>query len=161
MAQPATTPLFWPDKQGPTFNGVVPDADAARMPLEWNEAANKGIAWKTPLEDEGHSTPVIGGDLIWFTAATKDGKKNFVYCIDRKDGKILHHKLLFENVAPEELANPDQQLRRALLRAGGGRRLRHLRNLRHRAARSEDRGGRVAAARHPRAALPRARDRRR
>lgn len=106
MAQPATAPLFWPDKQGPTLNGVVPDPDAARMPLEWNEAANKGIAWKTPLEDEGHSTPVIGGDLVWFTASTKDGKKNFVYCIDRKDGKILHHKLLFENVAPEELANP-------------------------------------------------------
>ena len=28
-AQPATTPLYWPDKQGPARNGVVPDADAA------------------------------------------------------------------------------------------------------------------------------------
>lgn len=105
-AQPATTPLYWPDKQGPAGNGVVPEPDAARLPLEWDEAAGKGIGWKTALEDEGHCTPVIGGDLIWFTASTKDGKKNFVYCINRGDGRIVHHKLLFENEAPEELGNP-------------------------------------------------------
>lgn len=105
-AQPATTPLFWPDKQGPTRNGVVPQPDAAKLPLEWDEAAGKGIAWKTPLEGEGHSTPVIGGDLIWFTAATTDGKKMYVYGINRHDGKVLHHKLLFENESPEELGNP-------------------------------------------------------
>ena len=105
-AQPATTPVYWPDKQGPTFNGVVPDADAANLPLEWNEASKKGIAWKTPLEDEGHSTPVIGGDFIWFTAADKEGKKNYVYGINRQDGKIIHHKLLWENPSPEPLANP-------------------------------------------------------
>jgi len=106
FGQPATTPLFWPDKQGPALNGVVPDAEAAKLPLEWNEEAGKGIAWKTPLEDEGHCTPVIGGDLIWFTASSTDGKKNFVYCINRHDGKIIHHKLLFENAAPEPLSNP-------------------------------------------------------
>ncbi len=102
----ATTTLFWPDKQGPNFSGVVPDSVAEMMPLEWDENSNQGIAWKTPLEDEGHSTPVIGGDLVWFTAATKDGKKNFVYCVNRNDGKILQHKLLFVNEAPEELGNP-------------------------------------------------------
>src|SRR6187455_1131038 len=104
--QPATAPLFWPDKQGPTLNGVVTGPGGVNLPLEWNEAANKGVAWKTPLEDEGHSTPVVGGDLIWFTASSTDGKRNFVYCINRNDGKILHHKLLFENEAPEELGNP-------------------------------------------------------
>ncbi len=100
------TPLFWPDKQGPGFNGVVPDAFTEKMPLEWDENASRGVAWKTPLEDEGHCTPVIGGDLIWFTAASRDGKKNYVYCVDRRDGKILHHKLLFENESPEPLGNP-------------------------------------------------------
>lgn len=33
LAQPATTPLFWPDKNGPTMNGIVPEADAKRLPL--------------------------------------------------------------------------------------------------------------------------------
>jgi len=105
-AQIATTPLFWPDKNGPTFDGHVASAEAARLPLKWNAETGENIAWKTDLEDEGHSTPVIGGDRIWFTAASVDGKKMYVYGIDRKSGKIVHHILLFENAAPEELGNP-------------------------------------------------------
>jgi outer membrane protein assembly factor BamB len=105
-AQPATTPLWWPDRQGPTCDGQVPAADAARLPLEWDEAAGKGVAWKTPIENEGHSTPVIGGDMIWFTAATTDGTKQFLYGINRHDGRIIHHKLIFENPNPEPLGNP-------------------------------------------------------
>ena len=50
----------WPDKHGPTFDGVVPPANAEKLPLEWGGASGKNIAWKTPLEGEGHSTPVIG-----------------------------------------------------------------------------------------------------
>ncbi|MDB6139900.1 MAG: outer rane biosis protein [Verrucomicrobiaceae bacterium] len=106
FAAPATSPVFWPDKQGPTLNGMVAPADADKLPLEWDEASNKGIAWKTPLEDEGHSTPVIGGDMIWFTAATTDGTKMYLYGINRNDGKIIHHKLMFENPSPEPLGNP-------------------------------------------------------
>ncbi len=105
-AQPATTPLFWPDKNGPTLDNIVPANEANRIPLTWDEASGKNIVWKTPLEDKGHSSAVIGGDLIWFTSATEDGRKQFVYCIHRHSGKILHHKLLFENPTPEELGNP-------------------------------------------------------
>jgi outer membrane protein assembly factor BamB len=105
-AQPATTPVFWPDKSGPTFDSVVPAADAARVPLKWNADTGENIAWKVELEGEGHSTPVIGGDLLWFTAATTDGTKQFVYGIERHSGKVLHHVLIFENAAPEELGNP-------------------------------------------------------
>lgn len=105
-AQPATTPVFWPDKNGPTFDGIVPAQAAAGVPLEWNADTGKNIVWKTGLEGEGHSTPVIGGDLLWFTAATEDGTKQFVYGIDRHSGKILHHILVFDNPAPEPLGNP-------------------------------------------------------
>lgn len=105
-ATPALTPLFWPDRQGPTKDCLVPESEAAKLPLEWDEPSGKGIAWATPIENEGHSTPVIGGDIIWFTAATKDGHKMYLYAINRHDGKILHHKLLFQNEAPEELGNP-------------------------------------------------------
>lgn len=105
-AQGATTPLFWPDKNGPTYDGIVPTAEAARLPLKWNAETGENIVWKTDLEDEGHSTPVIGGDRIWFTAATVDGKKMYVYGIDRQSGKIIHHILLFENADPEILGNP-------------------------------------------------------
>jgi outer membrane protein assembly factor BamB len=106
LAQPATTPVFWPDKNGPTFDGIVPAAEAARLPLKWNAETGENIAWKTDLEDEGHSSPVIGGDMIWFTAAKTDGTKQYVYGIDRHTGKVIHHLLVFENAAPEELGNP-------------------------------------------------------
>lgn len=106
MAQPATTPVFWPDKNGPTLDGIVPAAEASRIPLKWNSDTGENIVWKTDLEGEGHSSPVIGGDLIWFTAATTDGTKQYVYGIDRNTGKIIHHLLVFENAAPEELGNP-------------------------------------------------------
>lgn len=107
-AQPATTPLYWPDKNGPTMNGVVPEAEAVRLPLEWDEASGKNITWKTdlPAEEEGHSTPIIGGDFIWFTSATADGTKQYINGFDRRTGKQLHHKLIFENPAPEPLGNP-------------------------------------------------------
>lgn len=105
-AQPATTPVFWPDKNGPTYDGVVPAAEAARVPLKWNSETGENIAWKTDLEGVGHSSPVIGGDLIWFTAATEDGKKQFVYGIDRNTGKVLHHEQVFANTDPEGLGNP-------------------------------------------------------
>jgi outer membrane protein assembly factor BamB len=106
LAQPAVSPLHWPDKNGPTANGIVPEADAKRLPLTWDEASGKNIVWKTPLENVGHSSPVIGGDMIWFTSATEDGHKQFLYGIDRNTGKIAHHKLLFTNDSPEELGNP-------------------------------------------------------
>ncbi|MCA1962833.1 MAG: PQQ-like beta-propeller repeat protein, partial [Prosthecobacter sp.] len=106
IAQVATTPLYWPDKNGPTLDGIVPDSEAKRLPLTWNAETGENIEWRTELQDEGHSTPVIGGDRIWFTAATADGKKQYVYGIDRKSGAVVHHILLFENPAPEELGNP-------------------------------------------------------
>ncbi len=105
-AQPATKPVFWPGKGGPTQDGIVPAADAARIPLEWDSTTGKNIVWRTALEDQGHSSPVIGGDMIWFTSATTDGTKQYVYGIDRQSGKIVHHQLVFENTAPEELGNP-------------------------------------------------------
>jgi outer membrane protein assembly factor BamB len=107
-AQPVITPVFWPDKNGPTFDGHVPAADAAKLPTEWDEASGKNIAWKTvlPAGEDGHSSPVIGGDLIWFTSATPYGKKQFLNGFDRHTGKQLHHKLLFENAEPEGLGNP-------------------------------------------------------
>ncbi|HRH95291.1 MAG TPA: PQQ-binding-like beta-propeller repeat protein [Prosthecobacter sp.] len=105
-AQPATTPLFWPAKNGPSHDSTVPAADVARIPLEWDGESGKNIVWRTELEGEGHSSPVVGGDMIWFTAATTDGKQQFVYGIDRHSGKIAHHMLVFENPAPEELGNP-------------------------------------------------------
>jgi hypothetical protein len=72
IADAQAVDLPWPEKSGPTADGHVALAEAAGLPLAWDEAAKKNIAWKIPLEGEGHSTPVIGHGKLWFTAATED-----------------------------------------------------------------------------------------
>ncbi len=98
--------LPWPQKHGPNNDGVALAADSVGVPTEWDEESKKNVAWVIPLEGEGHSTPVIGHGKLWLTAADPEGKKQYVYCIDAESGKILHHKLIFENANPEPLSNP-------------------------------------------------------
>ncbi|MFM7037743.1 MAG: PQQ-binding-like beta-propeller repeat protein [Planctomycetaceae bacterium] len=97
--------LNWTGRAGPTLNSLIAPADAVGLPVTWSEQNGENIAWKISLEGFGHSTPVIGHGRIWLTAATKDGRQQFVYCIDQQTGKILHHRLLFENPEPEALKN--------------------------------------------------------
>ena len=96
----------WPQKTGPTSNGMARDIEAKGLPIEWNEEPGKNIAWKIELSGIGHSTPVVGDERVWFTSATEDGKRQYVYCADAESGETLHHKLLFENPEPEPLGNP-------------------------------------------------------
>ncbi|GAB5405251.1 MAG: PQQ-binding-like beta-propeller repeat protein [Aureliella sp.] len=91
----------WPDRHGPTLDGHVAAADAAGLPTTWSETEN--IAWKAPLHDEGHSSPVVLENKVWLTAATEDGTKQYVICIDETSGEVLHDKLLFENDDVEPL----------------------------------------------------------
>jgi len=86
----------WPDYRGPSFNGHV---DAPDLPVEWSEHRN--ITWKTPIHDRGHSTPVIYGDQIWLTTATRDGHKLYVLCIDKNNGDILHDIKLWDIAEPQ------------------------------------------------------------
>jgi outer membrane protein assembly factor BamB len=99
----ARADLSWPDRGGPTHNGHVAAADATNLPVNWDGASGKNIAWQIPLEGLGHSTPVIGEGRLWLTSADEDGKRQFVHAIHPEDGKILLHTLLFENPEPEPL----------------------------------------------------------
>lgn len=98
--------LAWPRKTGPTSNGVAAEFHAQSMPTSWDEKSGKNIDWKIPLQGIGHSTPTVAHGRIWFTSATEDGTKQYVYCVNAEDGKVLHHNLLFENPDPEPLGNP-------------------------------------------------------
>jgi outer membrane protein assembly factor BamB len=95
----------WPARNGPFGNGCAAERDAKSVPVKWDEAGGKNIACRIDLEGSGHSTPVIGNGRLWFTAATEDGKQQFVYVVDVQTGRVIHHKLLFENAAPEPLGN--------------------------------------------------------
>ncbi|MCA9037979.1 MAG: PQQ-binding-like beta-propeller repeat protein [Planctomycetaceae bacterium] len=104
-SQVSAAELNWPFRAGPTLNSHIAASDAEGLPKEWDEASGKGIVWKCPLENAGHSTPIIGDGRIWLTAATEEGHRQYVYCIDQATGKVIHHILLFENAEPEPLKN--------------------------------------------------------
>jgi len=75
----------WPDWRGPTGQG---HSEATGLPLRWSETQN--IVWKTPIHDLGYSTPVVWGDQIWLTTATKKGETLYAVCVDLNSGRIVH-----------------------------------------------------------------------
>lgn len=101
----ASDRLNWPARTGQGLNSLISADDAAGLPMEWSEEPSNNIAWKLDLEGFGHSVPVVGFGKVWLTAATKDGKQQFIYCIEQSSGKVLHHQLMYENAEPEPLKN--------------------------------------------------------
>jgi len=91
----------WGHWRGPTGNGTSPSADP---PLHWNE--KKNVKWKTPIPGKGSSSPVVWGDKIFITSAVgptegdrpRSAQKFTLYCIDRKNGDILWHRVSAESV---------------------------------------------------------------
>lgn len=53
----------WPGWRGPTASGISTLKD---VPASWS--ADRNVAWKTPLEGRGLSSPVVWGDRIFLTA---------------------------------------------------------------------------------------------
>lgn len=81
----------WPRFRGPAGNGISTEKN---LPLKWSETEN--IAWKTPIEGNGWSSPTIVGDRIFLTACRDKDVKCHVLCIDRRSGKILWDKHVFD-----------------------------------------------------------------
>jgi outer membrane protein assembly factor BamB len=101
------TPLNWPSFRGPHASGI---ADGQFPPLTWDVEKNVNVRWKTPIPGLGHSCPIVWQDRIYLTTAVSAaGKSEFrpgqygnvdsalesavhtwqVYCIDKRNGKIL------------------------------------------------------------------------
>ncbi len=70
MAENASTDN-WPEWRGPLGNGVAPNGNP---PITWSE--EKNVKWKIPIEGNGHSTPIIWGDLLFIlTAVDPEGEE--------------------------------------------------------------------------------------
>lgn len=57
------------------------------IPAEWDEESGKNIAWKVPVAMKGLSSPIVWGDKVFLTGATR--QKRETYCYDAKTGKLL------------------------------------------------------------------------
>ena len=83
----------WPSFRGPTRQGLSVERE---VPLNWSAESN--IVWKTEVPGQGWSSPIVWGDRLFVTSATDNGTKCHVLCFDRKAGKIIWDKEVFEQV---------------------------------------------------------------
>ena len=84
----------WAQFRGPTGRGHSASED---VPIKWNADS---VVWKKSLKGQGQSSPVNWGDKLFLTSASENGKERYVFCLDRKDGKILWEKTI-SCAAPE------------------------------------------------------------
>ncbi len=89
---------YWPEFRGPYGNG---HSDSKGLPLRWS--ATENVAWKTEIHDVGWSSPVVWGDQVWMTTATRSGKQVFAVCVDRNTGKVLHDVKVFDVRKPQKI----------------------------------------------------------
>jgi len=80
----------WRFFRGTNLDGVSSNTG---IPLKWGE--DSSIIWKTPIHDQGNSSPVIINNQIWLTTAKKNGSELFAVGIDFETGEILHDILVF------------------------------------------------------------------
>lgn len=81
---------FKPDKtnfpffRGQDGRGIGGGSD---LPTEWNGETGANIKWKSHVQYDGKSSPVIWGDKLFITGA--EGLNCFVQCYDKNNGKVL------------------------------------------------------------------------
>jgi outer membrane protein assembly factor BamB len=64
--------------------GIVP---AGEYPASWSAESGEGILWKTKVPLSGNSSPIVWGDRVFLTGATRRDRK--LFCFDRRTGALL------------------------------------------------------------------------
>ena len=82
-AAPAGEAL-WPGFRGPAGSGACAFTN---LPVTWDVKTGMNIRWKSAVPLPGRSSPVIWGNRVFLTGATKD--KREVYCYDLAAGTLL------------------------------------------------------------------------
>jgi outer membrane protein assembly factor BamB len=88
---------YWNQFRGPSGDGK---SDAKNLPVEFSETKN--VRWKTPIHDEGWSSPVVWGNQIWLTTGREDGSELFAICVDLENGEVIHDIKVFDVADPQK-----------------------------------------------------------
>ncbi len=92
----------WPQFRGPLGRGVSAEKD---VPLEWGKDRN--VRWRSALEGVGNGSPVVSNGRVFVTAASDQGRKRSLVCLDRMTGKALWTRTVeFAGVEPTQPENP-------------------------------------------------------
>ena len=113
----------WNQWRGPAGQGHAPAAKD--LPRVWSESEN--VAWKTPVEGKGWSSPVLADGRLWLTTAVEtplseaekaerlanvenssslqvSGPVSLrAVCLDATSGKVLHDIELFRQSQPDPI----------------------------------------------------------
>lgn len=81
----------WPRFRGPNGQGISRETN---LPLVWSATSN--VIWKAEVPGEGWSSPIVQGDRVFVTTATEGGETCRVICLDRKTGKLLWNRSVFQ-----------------------------------------------------------------
>lgn len=87
----------WTHLRGNHLDG---HASGDNYPLEFGE--NRNISWKTEISGVAWSSPVVYGNQVWLTTATRNGDQLSVVCIDFNSGKLLKEMVVFQ---PSKIQN--------------------------------------------------------
>ncbi|MDQ1255950.1 MAG: outer membrane protein assembly factor BamB, partial [Candidatus Hydrogenedentes bacterium] len=79
----------WPSFRGPGAYGV---AHYTTAPTDWDGESGKNIRWKTEVPLTGPNSPVVWGNRVFLSGATKDTRE--VYCFDTETGALVWQKKL-------------------------------------------------------------------
>lgn len=60
---------------------------AKNVPVKWDLASRKNIAWKTEIPFKGQSSPIINGNKVFITGA--DDQTRSLFCYDLNTGKLI------------------------------------------------------------------------
>jgi outer membrane protein assembly factor BamB len=85
----------WPQFRGPRWDGHSVESG---VPFRWDA---RSVTWKSALKGRGHSSPVVWGDRIFLTSGLDAGEQRLVFCLDRKDGKLLWERVAWKGT-PEK-----------------------------------------------------------
>ena len=74
----------WPQFRGPGGRGVAMSSVAGTT---WDGRTGEGVLWKNPVPLPGASSPVVWGDRVLLSGATRDQRT--LYCFHANTGKLL------------------------------------------------------------------------
>jgi outer membrane protein assembly factor BamB len=74
----------WPRFRGPGGLGI---SAFTNVPSAWDGATGKNIRWKTAVPLPGQNSPIVWGDRVFLSGATKT--RRAVFCFDADTGELL------------------------------------------------------------------------
>ena len=99
FAAAAANAQDWLQWRGPTGDHHAPAG--ATAPSEWSET--NGIAWRTAIPGQGHSSPTLVGSRIYLTTADAAAQTQSLLILDRATGKLLREVLVHQGGLPARI----------------------------------------------------------